>query len=671
MIVPVYKVEMYLKRCVDSILKQTYKDFEIILIDDGSPDQSGVICDTYAKNYLNIYVIHQKNAGLSAARNAGINWSFNNSDSEWITFIDSDDWVHHKYLEYLYNEAYKTSSSIAVCDFIRTKEDKLPEIVEMFPVLKTPEDYYITGGAIVAWGKLYRKELFYDIRFPVGKLHEDEFTTYKLLFQCNHIVVLNQTLYAYFQNENGIMQSQWNPHRLDALDAFEEQIDFFAKRGDFDIARSIFFQLVNRIRTERDKLNYRNFLTNKEKQYCKHRLQKQFKRILIRFRKYKWISLWRRGEDLFVYIDAFPSVRIAHSIWVRIKRAIKKMPYAQWLWSHCKRIPKYRKDISRLCTYCGNMRYNKAVLLQTPLHGNLGDHAIALAEKQILEAVQITTLDYPESNQMERRMASLTSPRKTVLITGGGWLGSLWPNEEERFLGTVEAFDKHRIIVFPQTVFFDMKTEMGKGFFQKSKSVYESHPNLTIFLREKISYDFMKTWMPQVHIELVPDVVMALDQKLPALERNGCLICLRSDKERTISDENRDFLLRIITEKFDNNLRFTDTVLAENIDLEHRDKAVYEKLKEFASAKLVITDRLHGMIFAAITETPCIVFESLSHKVWGCYEWLKDLDYIRLVENVDDILVVICELERVQPRYNRAYIEEAMKPLYDALRGCR
>ena len=97
-VVPVYKVEKYLNRCVDSILNQTYKDFELILMDDGSPDKAPEICDDYAKKYDFIHVIHQKNGGLSAARNSGIEWALENSDSEWITFIDSDDWIHPEYM---------------------------------------------------------------------------------------------------------------------------------------------------------------------------------------------------------------------------------------------------------------------------------------------------------------------------------------------------------------------------------------------------------------------------------------------------------------------------------------------------------------------------------------------------------------------------------------------
>ena len=119
-IVPVYKVELYLRRCVDSILAQTFCDFELILVDDGSPDNCGSICDEYASKDSKIHVIHQKNGGLSAARNAGIDWVFANSDSKYISFIDSDDWVHEKYLELLVKAIETNHDDFSQCALLRT-----------------------------------------------------------------------------------------------------------------------------------------------------------------------------------------------------------------------------------------------------------------------------------------------------------------------------------------------------------------------------------------------------------------------------------------------------------------------------------------------------------------------------------------------------------------------
>ena len=126
-IVPVYKVEAFLHRCVDSILCQSFSDFELILVDDGSPDSCGQICEAYAAKDSRIRVIHQKNGGLSAARNTGIDWVMANSGSHWLAFVDSDDWVHPDFLQTLYTAAEQTLSKISACGFFRTEGEDFPE----------------------------------------------------------------------------------------------------------------------------------------------------------------------------------------------------------------------------------------------------------------------------------------------------------------------------------------------------------------------------------------------------------------------------------------------------------------------------------------------------------------------------------------------------------------
>lgn len=235
-IVPVYRVENYLHRCVDSILNQSFPDFDLILVDDGSPDDCGAICDTYGAGDIRVHVIHQENGGLSAARNAGIEWALKNSDSQWLAFVDSDDWVHEDYLRFLYQAVSETGCKISACGFARTQGEALPEVQTGFQVLSA-EDFYCgetvsSAAAAITWNKLYQKNLFDTIRFPVAKLHEDEFTTYRLVFAVDHIAYVPAELYAYFQNAEGIMLSQWNPRRLHILEAVEQQMEDAKRWGN-------------------------------------------------------------------------------------------------------------------------------------------------------------------------------------------------------------------------------------------------------------------------------------------------------------------------------------------------------------------------------------------------------------------------------------------------------
>lgn len=231
-IVPVYNVESYIRRCVDSILMQTYKDFELILVDDGSPDSCGSICDEYARKDKRIIVIHQKNKGLSAARNSGIEWAMSNSKSKWLTFVDSDDWIHPQYLELLLEAAKSTDSKISVCSYVETNKEIFFEYKNKYEVnLWDVEQFYVENNvnATVAWGKLYKKECFNQIRYPVNKIHEDEFVTYQILFSVPYVTVIDSPLYAYYINGAGIMHSSWSEKRLVVLDAYKEQIEYFKK----------------------------------------------------------------------------------------------------------------------------------------------------------------------------------------------------------------------------------------------------------------------------------------------------------------------------------------------------------------------------------------------------------------------------------------------------------
>jgi len=241
-IVPVYKVEPFIRRCIDSILKQSFGDFELILVDDGSPDRCPAICDEYAAEDCRVAVIHQKNGGLSAARNAGIDWAFKNSDSHWLTFIDSDDWIPARYLELLLDAANKYAANVSMCWLYYTSGNVSdPDYGKLTPVLRDPEQAYTRNGkevAAFAQGRLYSKACFRDIRFPEGKLFEDVFTTHKIIFAQPHIAVIEAPLYYYYQNQEGIVNSKWTRKKNEIYDAREEQIDYFRKNG-FELAHRV------------------------------------------------------------------------------------------------------------------------------------------------------------------------------------------------------------------------------------------------------------------------------------------------------------------------------------------------------------------------------------------------------------------------------------------------
>jgi len=192
-IVPVFNVEEYLSKCLDSIINQSYYNLEIILIDDGSTDLSSFICDEYCSLDSRVVVVHKTNGGLSDARNTGINLA----TGEFFCFIDSDDYIDVNMIEELINLLSFHDADIAVCDFLEvspnmdiSKISLNNETIEIISNIEELENLFSKNylQTVVSWNKLYKKELFNNIRFPVGKLHEDEFTTYKIIFQAKKIV---------------------------------------------------------------------------------------------------------------------------------------------------------------------------------------------------------------------------------------------------------------------------------------------------------------------------------------------------------------------------------------------------------------------------------------------------------------------------------------------------
>lgn len=243
-IVPIYKVEPYLRACIDSILAQTFTDFELILVDDGSPDACGAICDEYAVKDSRVHVIHQENGGLSAARNAGIDWAFANTESQYLTFIDSDDMIHPQMLEGMLRAMRSADAEIAVCAHKSFSGAEQPLELEsgLLPRCLTNreacERLYDNDGAqfTTACGKVYHSRLFQTLRFPVGRIHEDEATTYQALYASNQVIELSEKYYYYRVNPDSIMNSAFSERRFDALEAIQERIAFFEAHNEEKLA---------------------------------------------------------------------------------------------------------------------------------------------------------------------------------------------------------------------------------------------------------------------------------------------------------------------------------------------------------------------------------------------------------------------------------------------------
>ena len=233
-IVPIYKVEKYIDQCIQSILEQTFSDYEVILVDDGSPDNCGRICDEYAKRDKRVHVIHQKNGGISAARNAGLNRFFCNVDNKYVTFIDSDDWISAYYFEQLYTTAIMTDADIVSCDYsskqlVENNGKTNSDNIRIFSGKNALIERY-KGNAqirVSSWGKLYRRNLLEGLSFPEGKIHEDQWFSTMAYYFANRTVFLNDKLYFYRLRNDSITGSEFSMKRFDNIELMDWVIRVF------------------------------------------------------------------------------------------------------------------------------------------------------------------------------------------------------------------------------------------------------------------------------------------------------------------------------------------------------------------------------------------------------------------------------------------------------------
>ncbi len=312
-IVPVYKVEKFIYRCVNSILNQTFTDFELILVDDGSPDNCPAICDEYAEKDSRIKVIHKQNGGLSDARNVGKEKATGN----YITFIDSDDWIHKEYLERLYNACHDFDADVSVCGYFRTENQEPVIASEKYAVNTfTPEDFWCSlelNHAIAPWGKLYKRELDKDIKFPVGKLHEDVFTTHEYIFSAQKIAFFPAEMYFYYINSDSITGKGWYPKRMDAVEAFRVQTEYFHNNG---------YERAEKKSIEK----YCDIAIGHYSQLCqmnryddiRKSLKKEIRKALIKYKK----TMKSKREWEYIYFQFFPFEMKLRNYCIQIKKKL-------------------------------------------------------------------------------------------------------------------------------------------------------------------------------------------------------------------------------------------------------------------------------------------------------------------------------------------------------------
>lgn len=312
-IIPVYNVEKYLERCVNSVLKQSYNDLEIILVDDGSTDNSGKICDRFKKKDDRIIVIHQRNQGLSAARNIGIT----KANGEYIAFVDSDDYILDDMYETLYKNLIKNDADISICKYQCVSENQKIDfsldsnnIIIMDKVKAMNElllDKTITNHA---WNKLYKKDIFNNTKFPIGKKFEDIGTMYLLFEKAQKIVYQDTTQYIYINRDGSILHNK-NPQLLqDYISSINSRYEYLLKRYKSEYEEMLNYNLlfviiqyhIIAIGQKQKKMYYSNLTVNEYKKLLKiAKNTKIVKKLKLKYKLFLCLLLLSRNLTYMIF----------------------------------------------------------------------------------------------------------------------------------------------------------------------------------------------------------------------------------------------------------------------------------------------------------------------------------------------------------------------------------
>lgn len=308
-------------------------------------------------------------------------------------------------------------------------------------------------------------------------------------------------------------------------------------------------------------------------------------------------------------------------------------------------------------------------LLNIPSHGNLGDHLLSIAELQFFKdnfpdfpIIPVTSSDLYYSLRL-----SLNSirPHDIICITGGGFLGSLY-EEERRFLSILKMFPDNKIVVLPQTIYYE-NNKHGNTSLQKAINIYKKHKSLYVVARDQNTYNILKNKLMknrESQIALTPDLALYLHYKSNH-KRTSILWCMRKDSE--INTTNYNIINSLKHQTLDTNLpeEYTDTYVPYHIPFESEYDEVHKKIEQFSKARLVITDRLHGMIYSTITGTPVIAMDNISGKVGQVYDmWISQLPYVKFVSDEKQVKDIVHELLSLNDcQYENEILKEQYQPI--------
>jgi len=618
-IVAIYNIKEYVIQCIESILKQSYKAIEIILVDDGSSDGSEIIIDSY-KNYANVKIIHKENKGLSSARNKGLDIA----KGDYILFVDGDDYVSKTYVTDLISSIM--DSDIALCDYFEFDNNGKRDIyhTEIIKTAVINKSIYwknplnLTHELLeVSWNKLYKRELFNDLRFDEGKYHEDEFIIHKIIEKCSKITILNKQLYYYRHRESSIMGSYNVSKTLDALEAAYLRFQYYINSGNnFDITSSfkyLFEELCKsyKFNLEKNDINYikRDFL------------YKSSIALLNEITKDMLGNTYYKAKLLKKYTPRKAQVKYLSIL--KLISILNKFKH-----------PRILVDYIKIKSQLKSLEEDTVIFIGSPTYGNLGDQAIALSMINFVKSLNKKIIDIPDIYWEGLKPRINKNIRNTIILVGGGNMGDTYLNEERLRRDVISTFKESKIIIFPQTMFFS-NTEKGNFELEITKKIYSNHNNLHIFGREEISFLNIKKAFPKNFIYFCPDIVLWNKQKKVHKKNIYILKIIRNDIEKIDHDKQ----IKVLESQFNNGLKILnkDTIVNKKVYPWNRKKEIKALFNFIFKSEYVITDRLHGLIFSYLANKKYYALPNYNQKVSGTLKIIESENFKKYYEKLEEL----------------------------------
>lgn len=640
-IIPIYKVEKYLSRCIESVLAQTYQDLEIILVDDGSPDNCPYICDEYERKDQRIKVIHKPNGGLSDARNAALKVF----TGDYVYFLDSDDYVENNLIEIAVNHIVAASADLVIFNYYRVDEfDNLLSTSSfktgIYDIGNNRINYivnilskYSTGWE--AWNRLYKADIIRNnnLFFWDNKLifAEDFGFSLNYALHANKIICIPDVLHYYLIRRDSIMSQAAKEPRISAALALskllEDKIRSSLRDSEFYknypvLFYSIMYEQLRGLTFE----NYKKSLASiRDNEYFYAQIKKVFQNFGAIIKYHGGL----RG------IVALLQCLFLLARWEKLNVHMLELYRTGWKVSEIVKNNNSKMSAKKRIFIIGSEDLN-----------NIGNLHIAISIKEYLNdilpdyaMIEITVSEY---RSIRKVLPFIIRKSDVICIPDGGDDG-----DTALFMDTirkeiVKKYNRNRLVIFAQTLNYDSSiagiyasSEDGIQLKQ-TQSLISKCRNITLCVKDRHSYDFAKQYFDCV-VVFIPDIILYSNYSRSYLvECKGAMLLLQSDAKGIWSEDNRRWIEAIVLQH-GWNIRYNDLQLILDISVFDRKDVLDAFLRKIEEAEVVITDRIYGMLFCAITQTPCIAISDKNHSLESAYEGLTEFEYIIKINHLNEL----------------------------------